>query len=527
MHLEKRRSYKQRGYVMVLFALSLAAFLTLAAMAVDLSILYAWRLRVERAAKAAAFSTIQYRSLRGWDYFFDAASSASDKFESDALREEMRAFLRNAVANNLRTSGSYDDARLQIQAGQVGLNSFYDGTTDALNFTVSYQAPTYFIGRLLPLLSDVDPQDFYTVSHSNAASLDPASVALLLDVSGSMNCPNSDCSCRVAGASGITCDSNLATINDLVAALAEFKRFFNPFHDYIAVIPFNLAATKSFAIVSGTAMLPFGSNTARLNSFNTATSRTGLAPQSNTNICDALIQAIDEFRQIDAIEANQAARTRKFTILFTDGAPNALHGVFSPPVTFSNSAASGVSNDWYQYSLEWRTAAGLLYRGPGPLVQPSATSPLFNFTAPSRQLGHKSAVRPSRIQARFSMCSTETPPGAQHRTQEDAWAAILEHPSGQSLSPSPEQMVKPAYQMCRLMPTVATSRASTMLDSPTTALLKQQTGYGPSFNLRYLLLVLVRVAQIAMTHLKMSIIRSCERIIFSIAWRRMQISSPM
>lgn len=392
MHLEKRRSYKQSGYVMVLFALSLAAFLTLAAMAVDLSILYAWRLRVERAAKAAAFSTIQYRSLRGWDYFFDAASSAPDKFESDALREEMRTFLRNAVANNLRTSGSYDDARLQIQAGQIGLNSFYDGTTDALNFTVSYQAPTYFIGRLLPLLSDVDPQDFYTVSHSNAASLDPASVALLLDVSGSMNCPNSDCSCRVAGASGITCDSNLATINDLVAALAEFKRFFNPFHDYIAVIPFNLAATKSFAIVSGTAMLPFGSNTARLNSFNTATSRTGLAPQSNTNICDALIQAIDEFRQIDAIEANQAARTRKFTILFTDGAPNALHGVFSPPVTFSNSAASGVSNDWYQYSLEWRTAAGLLYRGPGPLVQPSATSSLFNFTISS------SAVAPTGSQ---------------------------------------------------------------------------------------------------------------------------------
>lgn len=363
---------------MVLFALSLAAFLTLAAMAVDLSILYAWRLRVERASKAAAFSALQYRSLRGWDYFFDATAAASDKFESDARREEMRTFLRNAVANNLRSSGNFDDSRLQLPG-----NSFYDGTSDALSLTVTYQAPTYFIGRLLPLLGNSNPQEFYTVSHTNAASLDPASVALLLDVSGSMNCPNSNCSCRVNSGTSTACDPAQATINDLVAALTQFKQFFNPFHDYIAVIPFNLAATKSFSIVSAGNMVPFGNSAARLASFNTSTSRAGLSPQSNTNICDALIQAADEFEQVDTIEDAQSRRTRKFTVLFTDGAPNAFHGVFSPPVERSNSATAGVTNDWYEYSLEWRTSAGVLYRGPGPLVQPLATSPLFNFTISS------------------------------------------------------------------------------------------------------------------------------------------------
>ncbi len=357
---------------MVLFALSLAAFLTLAAMAVDLSLLYTWRLRVERAAKAAGFSTIQYRSLRGWDYFFDAASEAADKFESDALRAEMRAFLRNAVANNLRTSGGYDDQRLQIAGGQQGGAIFYDGVTDTLNFTVSYQAPTYFIGRLLPLISNVAPRDFYAVSHTDTASLDPAAVTLLLDVSGSMNCPNSDCSCRVAGGTQAACDPNQATINDLVSALTQFKQFFNPFHDYIAVIPFNLAATKSFPIVSAGSLVPFGNTPTRLASFNASTSRAGLSPQSNTNICDALIQAIDEFQQINDIQGPN--HTRKFTILFTDGAPNAFRGVFSPPVQ-----GTAGRDDWYEYALEWRRPTGQLYRGPGPLVQPLSASSLFNF----------------------------------------------------------------------------------------------------------------------------------------------------
>ena len=51
-------------------------------------------------------------------------------------------------------------------------------------------------------------------------------------------------------------------------------------------------------------------------------------PQSNTNICDGLIQAIKEFQAIDNIEQAAQTRTRKFTVLFTDGAPNAFRGEF-------------------------------------------------------------------------------------------------------------------------------------------------------------------------------------------------------
>ncbi len=364
---------------MVLFALSLAVFLSLAAFAVDVSILYAWRLRVERASKAASFSALQYRSSRGWDYFFEATSADADKFESAARRTEMLDFMRAAVANNLRASSAFEDARLSLNG------TTYNGTTDSLSITATYNAPTFLIGRLLPLISNTPRQDSYPVSHTDSASLDPAAVALLLDVSGSMNCPNSDCSCRVAGTNTSACDPNQATINDLVAALAQFKSFFNPFHDYIAVIPFNLAAVKSFPIVTGGAMSTFGGpDGSRINAFNASTSRAGLNPQSSTNICDGLIQAIDEFQLIDNIEGGAGAaggvRARKFTILFSDGAPNAFHGVFSPPVTQTNTAPSGsVQNDWYEYSLEWRSAAGLLYRGPGPLVQASAAAPLFNY----------------------------------------------------------------------------------------------------------------------------------------------------
>lgn len=387
MHSEKQRFSKQGGYVMVLFALSLAVFLTLAAMAIDLSLLYIGRLRVERAAKAAAFSTIQYRLQRGWGYFFDDTGN----FKADP-QTEMTNVLQGALLANLQTSYPSAD-KTQFTAP---LN--YNAATDTLNVTVTYQVETYFIGNLLSLINNTPQPNLYPVAYTNTTSLDPAAVALLLDVSGSMNCPNSDCSCRVPGAAGGACRSddpdNPLTIDVLIPALDNFKTFFNPYNDFITVIPFNLAAKKSLVAVSPDSLLmqPFGDTPARLAEFNRQTSDTILIPKSNTNICDALIQAIDEFNKIEIYEAPRPVRTRKFTILFTDGAPNAFHGVFEPAVTKNNSNTPvPTPSDWYQYGLEWRGLDGVLYRGPGPLVQPAATDPLFDFTISSSAIAPPNA----------------------------------------------------------------------------------------------------------------------------------------
>jgi Flp pilus assembly protein TadG len=362
---------------MVLFALSLAVFLSLAAVAVDASILYSWRLRVERASKAAAFSALQYRSMRGWGYFFNAGPTPPGVAVANfnvGRQAEMTNFLLAAVTANLQTGGNFNPALLNLNG------TTYDGTTDTLTLNVSYNAQTFFIGNLLPLISPTAPQNNFPVTYQTTASLDSAAVALLLDVSGSMNCPNGNCACRTTG----NCAAlGNATIDNLVAALGQFNQFFNPFKDYIAVIPFNLAATTSFPIVNGGAMQTFGgSDGSRLADFNLKTSRAGLNPQSNTNICDGLIQAIKEFQAIDNIEQAAQTRTRKFTVLFTDGAPNAFRGEFfnsTPPVnplTASNNPPASLQNDWYEYSLEWKATDGTLSRGPGPLV--NASVPLFN-----------------------------------------------------------------------------------------------------------------------------------------------------
>jgi Flp pilus assembly protein TadG len=358
---------------MVLFVLSLGVFLTLGGMAVDLAHLYTWQTRIERAAKAAAFSTIQYRAIEGWGKFFETSGGGCAPKANGLLL--LQAHATAVIRENLGTF--HPDARANNDGNLTPLGAnFYDCARDRVRIETTYRVPTFVLGRVARLIgSNFTDNTFRAPVRSTAtAQLDPVAVALVLDVSGSMNCTDPTCACRTDGSN---CNSGDKLITKLVSALGVFKGYFNPLHDYISVTTFNLGARTVFPFTAGgAAPSPFGSSTTRYADFTRVTS-TGAAadslrPLSNTNICEGLQFAITELNSFKNAASGAAGaqynRVKKIVVLFTDGAPNAFRG------TFANRTPANSSGD-YQYTLEWRAATGTMYRGPSPLVNQGS---LFN-----------------------------------------------------------------------------------------------------------------------------------------------------
>ena len=396
----KQRYSKSSGYVLVFFTLILGVLVSIAGVAVDIGNLYIIRNRLERAAKAGALAGVGYRSLRGWDYF---ATYVVGTPTLKSTKDELFGVMSGVVTENMRaafsappTGASANEFAINtptVTTNNLTVTNVYTPATDTFRIDATYNAPTFIIGRLGAALGAApcplsNGKYRCPITVTEKAQLEKAVVALLLDTSGSMNCPANNalgCACR-----SNTIDNGCATtgrvIDALVAALDGFRRFFNPYRDYITVIPFNLAAFNSFRIVDDKAAsgppISFGDINIpnRYTDFINKTSLAGLTPKSNTNICDAFIEAIAELKRIDNL-----ANYHPFVIAFTDGAPNAFRGEFTgavvntaAPTTLGDlrrdnnltQTSTTLTNDWYQYGLEWSTATTPLttYRGPGPLV---------------------------------------------------------------------------------------------------------------------------------------------------------------
>lgn len=390
----KQRYSKSSGYVLVFFTLILGVLVSIAGVAVDIGNLYIIRNRLERAAKAGALAGVGYRSLRGWDYF---ATYAAGTPTLKSTKDELLGVMSGVVTENMRAAFSAPTTASEFTSNLTVTNTnFYEPKTDTFTIKATYQAPTFIIGRLgaalgaAPCPKATDGKYRCPITVNETARLERAVVALLLDTSGSMNCPANNtegCACR-SNTIGNGCATTGRVIDALVAALKEFRGFFNPIRDYITVIPFNLAAFNSFPIVLGTGIpVSFGSDQTRYTDFINKTDSgdnpakpnpLGLIPKSNTNICDAFIEAIAELKKIPNLD-----RFHPFVIAFTDGAPNAFRGEFTDAMgggdlmRANNPASTGLKNDWYQYGVEWSTAATppITSRAPGPLVNRAQTTP--------------------------------------------------------------------------------------------------------------------------------------------------------
>ena len=395
----------------VMFLILVGLFLTFAAFALDLGNFYLWQLRLDKAARAGALAGIGYRGLHG----YTAASTDSGQGIKNAAR--------SAVRDNLKTYGFYstitngEDVNLTIHDPQ------YNPSADSLTVKVEYKIPTILVGKLSnvlgfgfnsdPTQSSGDPgRILHTRAHT--AALSAANVVLLLDVSGSMLCPiTTNCACRRNN----TCPQLEPTkLSRLVTGVQTFAQFFNPQRDRISVIAFNLAARRLFSFtdnsgnaqilstatlldaINPTATSPGvpGGTTAQQFFSNPATLGDGLTALagSNTNHCDALAEGIFELENLSTAlygppSAGESADRRQlqpFVVLFTDGAPNAMRGIFNAAEmpanrcsTYSTGGGRIQTNcapprDFYHYALEWvvgqpAPSAPLTYRGPGPFVQ--------------------------------------------------------------------------------------------------------------------------------------------------------------
>ena len=395
----------------VMFLILVGLFLTFAAFALDLGNLYLWQLRLDKAARAGALAGIGYRGLHGW-----AQASTSPSIIEDAAT--------SAVRDNLKTHGLFSTISTQEDSedSKVRIAPAYRSDTDSLTVTIEYPIPTILVGKLSNVLGfgfNSDPTQNpgnsarILTTRAHTANLNAANVVLLLDVSGSMLCPiNAPCACRRTEAG---CGGQATKLDQLVTGVQTFAQFFNPQRDRISVIAFNLAARRLFSFTdsfnnaqnlsSATLLDEINSTTTSpgvpvgtpAHDFfsNLATLRNGLTALagSNTNHCDALAEGIFELENLSTAlygppgngDSADRRQLQPFVVLFTDGAPNAMRGIFNAQEiqqnrcsTYNNNGSRtptlcGPSTDFYHYALEWvqgqTTGQPLTYRGPGPFVQ--------------------------------------------------------------------------------------------------------------------------------------------------------------
>jgi hypothetical protein len=440
----KQRSSEQSGYIIVCVCIILGLLLSIAAAALDAGNLYLWRVRLEKAARAGVVSGLGYRALMGWQTIYGSAPAYNG---NNGVRRErgdsaqiaaLLTHVEQVVTQNLIASvPSNVDVDQERSDGNIVIGiepNAYNPLTDSITISLTYRVPTFLAGRIQSTGMSVGcaggDGTRCTVATTQTAALQPATIAMILDTSGSMICDDdpTDPNCTCRGDPANPCEVGRRVIDRLVTAAQNFQRFFNPFRDRITIVPFNIAARVAAPIMqpaclnggAGPAPMSFGATQAIYDRFyasiggrsvanNPVASINGncvqgaqiqgLVPFSNTNPCDGFLRATTEVQAV--VAADQAANrpTRPFYVFFTDGAPNAMRGTF--PNQASEVLPSGSTqlrttlalqpnfptgpyvNDWYQYSLEWRdsttTPPGAPYRGPGPLVHASAAGDLFNF----------------------------------------------------------------------------------------------------------------------------------------------------
>jgi hypothetical protein len=334
-----------------MFAITIGLLLSFSAMVIDVGQGYLWKQRLDRAARAAALAGLGFRGLTGWEHCNSSAGSA-----------ELTEVVKSVGVENLSSYGDLPSSPT--------ITSQYTGATDTLKVTIALTGKSFLAGRLANVvgfsLGNSAGGGTTTVYGTHSAQLNPAYIALLLDVSGSMGCPsgsaNLPCTCRLTG----SCTGPLRT-DDLARGVDKFRKFFNPKRDVVAVIPFNLAAHVTFPMTVGGTVTPFetGRNGTTFDAQISAAQLKNLT-KSNTNICDALIRAIEQFDELAAdpsFAGRQKVTISPTVVLFSDGAPNAFRGIF----TNTNTTKLAANTDAYQYSLEWYDGSKT-YRGPGPIV---------------------------------------------------------------------------------------------------------------------------------------------------------------
>lgn len=371
---------KERGVYFVIMSIGMCVVLALAGLGIDGAKLFHERLLLQKAADAGVVAGLAYRIQVG--------------------PPDLNAFLIGTSPNQVpcvsvlckaaemaRANLTY--ANLSGAAATVEAASVYahNANPESLTLVLRKRVDFYLID-LIPFglfgVSGIDGADLIVTAEGR---LSPARVALMLDFSGSMCCrDNTAGNCLRPGAGGCgTAAANNRKVDRLREATHAFLDKFRDGRDNLSIVPFNITAKVTKKLNA----------TFNRTQWKTEITNLAVAPASDTNPSDALIEAYRDFR------ASGFRGTSDMNyVLFSDGAPTAAR-LLAPASSVAAGAnfpawdphglcaAGAACRDYYNYKLEWQCSAvssphcpnvGDYYLGPSPLLQSAeANSPYTNY----------------------------------------------------------------------------------------------------------------------------------------------------
>jgi hypothetical protein len=362
---------REQGAVLIFVALLLVAVLAVVALAIDSGNLYHAQLALQRAVDAAALDAVNYTLKMGKTEFLSIAS-ASDYEQIAPIQTYLEQLSTRTVHANLDEAGyprlsGETEKDVEGKYSPPGSFTGEENSGTVFEYEVSaHRKIHYLLADKIPLFSS----DSLVLAARAKARRNVANIALILDVSNSMNCPVSG-SCDCLATNSCPSDGN-RRMDALASAVKKFMLMFDN-KDRIILVPFNIMAGTPVNWQAERESYGFDPETtteADIQSYITDLFSRWV-PRSNTNICDAFMQTHAE---MNALVPNAQAAY----VFFSDGAPTAARLLFSEaaangkpiePRTYQN--GGGNTHDYLSYSLQWKNnpADTVFFTGPSVLTQ--------------------------------------------------------------------------------------------------------------------------------------------------------------
>ncbi len=382
--LSQGPSVSLEGGAVIPFAIfGLLGLFVMAGLALDCTNLYRSRVKLQKCADAAALGGIGYTIEHGLaDQHEEADAMGLSATDPHRLKKLIETRTDQILTENLLRSGLV--RKNCTNADGEAFCSRWDPVAKQVSVDVRADVNLLLLD-LFPfqMLGLNSVASLIEVTVGASAERPVANVGLILDMSGSMSCPddpNDDCSCR--GPLSTTFCSGTLKVDRLIEGLISFVDHFDPQSDEFSIVPFNTRAM----VVPG----EFGNLASELldrekiacilsgQGINGCSIGALAQPAGNTNVCDAFITSFADMFQRGIIDQKEIAY-----LFFSDGAPDAMRAMFNDsPGLPDNSMQFPGTKDFTHYSVQWVPTDGApAYLAPSLLVKSQQLS--FGWRSPS------------------------------------------------------------------------------------------------------------------------------------------------
>jgi len=382
----------ERGAIVIFTAFVLVALLAILGLAIDAGNIYRAQLALQNATDVASLGTVNHITMQGKLNFLQKAGAEGalpvDEVAKvqDYLNITMHEMPHNHVRANMALAGFAHSAANPITVTPQYAVGDPDSGDSAYDYQIQATRPVnLLLMRAVPIYSGGSQISVGSTSLSRRRKLN---ASLVLDISGSMNCPKSgECACLKPAADGsrVSCPTTPnRRFDDLAEAVADFMRMLDIDRDNIHVVPFNINASAAKTDEIRALFNVLGPLTNSVIDSIRDNFKDTFPPASGTNFCDALMQAYGRMW----VKHNRTAETVNY-IFFTDGAPTAgrflfsdaaakkanlaINRVFYPPEDPADPTSGPVPSypgdyDYLSYTIEWVDNNNKIIAGPSVLV---------------------------------------------------------------------------------------------------------------------------------------------------------------